>query len=334
MAVNWITAGTSCTESCGNPTTVVLGDFNGDGNLDLAVNDGFVGAVFVLLGNGDGTFQAPPIHSGAAASVGGGYNVLVAGDSNVDGKLDLAMSVGGVYPQFPDLLVFSGNGDGSFAGPVETSVGTAGTFPGATTIAATDLNGDKFLDLALATNTGFATGLGYNAVTVALNCGLRCSNVTLSSSPTTSAFNQSVTFTAMVTPANGQATQVPAGSVVFQDVTGTPAITMGTAALSSGTAVFTYSALAIGRRAMPILSRVPQQQSCRQSLRRIPACQAPAWACLIWSFVLVIVTAVTGCGGGRSSTGPSGTPARTSQVTATGTSGSSTQSVTFALIVQ
>jgi len=108
------------------------------------------------------------------------------------------------------------------------------------------LNGAKFLDLVLATNTGFATGLEYNAVAVVLNCGLRCSNIALSSSPATSAFNQSVTFTAVVTPANARSAQIPTGSVIFQDVTGASPITLGTATLSSGTAAFNYSGLAIG----------------------------------------------------------------------------------------
>ena len=46
-----------------NPTAIAGGDFNNDGNVDLAVSDGSDNAVSVLLGNGDGTFQmAIPVH--------------------------------------------------------------------------------------------------------------------------------------------------------------------------------------------------------------------------------------------------------------------------------
>ena len=41
-----------------NPNSVAVGDFNGDGKLDLAVANSGSNNVSVLLGNGEGTFQA------------------------------------------------------------------------------------------------------------------------------------------------------------------------------------------------------------------------------------------------------------------------------------
>jgi hypothetical protein len=62
--------------------SVAVGDFNGDGKLDLAVA-GHLG-ISALLGNGDGTFQAPMSYAPAGTSV-------VIEDFNGDGKLDLAV---------------------------------------------------------------------------------------------------------------------------------------------------------------------------------------------------------------------------------------------------
>src|SRR5262249_18264502 len=52
-------------ETAADPVAVVVGDFNGDGIPDVAVaaaisriNSGSPGFVSILLGNGDGTFQA------------------------------------------------------------------------------------------------------------------------------------------------------------------------------------------------------------------------------------------------------------------------------------
>ena len=66
---------------------MAVGDFDGDGKPDLAVANALSDNVSVLLGNGDGSFQA-------AKNFGAGsYPVSVAvGDFNGDGKPDLAVA--------------------------------------------------------------------------------------------------------------------------------------------------------------------------------------------------------------------------------------------------
>lgn len=126
---------------------IVIGDFNRDGKLDIAVVNQSDNTISLLLGNGDGTFQAGKVVTSALAS-DGFLGFLVAADFNGDGKIDLAVPdyVGSASGQVAILL---GNGDGTFQAP--TFLTTAG---GATGIAAADLNKDGKLDLVVANQFG------------------------------------------------------------------------------------------------------------------------------------------------------------------------------------
>ncbi len=111
---------------------LVVTDFNADGHPDIAAISSF-NFVFVLVGNGDGTFQPA-----ANYPVGNGPNSVVAADFNGDGTLDLAV----VNGSDGTVSVLLGNGDGTFAPQKKYA---AGSSPG--TLLAADVNGDGKLDL-------------------------------------------------------------------------------------------------------------------------------------------------------------------------------------------
>src|SRR5215469_15577325 len=69
-----------------SPMAISVGDFNGDGKIDIAVANNGSGDVSILLGNGDGTFQ-----SAVNFSAGNNPKAIAVGDFNGDGKLDLAV---------------------------------------------------------------------------------------------------------------------------------------------------------------------------------------------------------------------------------------------------
>jgi hypothetical protein len=127
--------------------SVALGDFNGDGNLDIAATSPFSSTVSVLLGNGDGTFQAP---QGFSAFIP--CNGVVAADLTGDGKLDLAVTVDNV------ILIFFGNGDGTF-----TFASAAPTGVNPTNILAADFNNDGILDLVTPNFDGTGVSLDFGA---------------------------------------------------------------------------------------------------------------------------------------------------------------------------
>jgi hypothetical protein len=122
------------------PGSVAVGDFNGDGDLDLASANAFSGDVSVLLGDGSGGF---PATDASRFPVGNGPESVAVDDLDGDGDLDLVIANAGS----DDISVLLGDGSGGFpaADASRFPVGEAPVF-----IAVGDLDGDGDLDLATA----------------------------------------------------------------------------------------------------------------------------------------------------------------------------------------
>ena len=170
------------------PSAVAVGDFNGDGKTDIAVADAgdstIPGDIEILLGNGDGTFQAPQKFLTGA----GTHPVaLLAQDINGDGILDLAIVDQGNGSSAGNVLVWFGNKDpltGKWNGTFNTKA-TYGVGVKPTAIVSAQFSRSGRLDLAV-------TNQNDNSVSVLLQ-------------------NQDNTFTAKLSPVTGKG---PAGIAV------------------------------------------------------------------------------------------------------------------------
>jgi hypothetical protein len=136
----------------GNVSTAVA-DVNGDGKPDLVVANQCAtdncarGSVGILLGNGDGTFQAAKAYDSGASSA---LSVAVA-DVNGDGKPDLVVvNWGGENSGNGTVGVLLGNGDGTFQPAVTYDSG--GYYP--SSVAVADVNGDGKPDVVVANSCG------------------------------------------------------------------------------------------------------------------------------------------------------------------------------------
>jgi hypothetical protein len=119
---------------------LVLGDFNHDGELDVATPYSTMYCIF--LGNGNGTFASPScsgLPQPAAA--------VAVGDFNSDGKLDLIFP--GIANGTSTVMVYLGNGDGTFTPGQSIDVSGSVSF-----VATGDLSGDGILDLAVSDTSG------------------------------------------------------------------------------------------------------------------------------------------------------------------------------------
>ena len=122
-----------------NASQLKIGDFNEDGNNDLAIPSN-VGGVDIWLGNGTGNFAA-----GSHVPNTTGFFALISADFNNDGHLDLLL----------DQQMLLGTGTGSFASPIPIA------FPLDNNAAvAGDLNQDGHLDVIWAGPSGLTVFLG------------------------------------------------------------------------------------------------------------------------------------------------------------------------------
>jgi FG-GAP-like repeat len=147
--------------------SIAVADVNGDGKLDVLVSSGYgiyplpLGSVGVMLGNGDGTFQAPTYVS----SGGYGPSAIAVADVDGDGKPDLLVanfcassSNGNCLPTAAgSVSILRGNGDGTFQAPV--TYGSGGYWI-SDFIAVADVNGDGKPDMLAVNLAGYSSGDG------------------------------------------------------------------------------------------------------------------------------------------------------------------------------
>jgi len=199
-------------------TDIDIADLNGDTIQDLVVAIPTNGSrTAILLGNGDGTFQAPRILTEPGLRVPQ-YQVIA--DFNRDGFLDLALALANGTNGLFEIL--NGNGDGTFDAPVLYAAPPPLSSVGGGTLVTGDFNRDGRPDIALpitganpalaglVNSTGSATvAPAYGNVTATPSTVVGGSTSVITISLVSGAVAPSNGFTFTVSSSNSTVLQVP-----------------------------------------------------------------------------------------------------------------------------
>jgi hypothetical protein len=152
-------------------TDLLLGDWNRDSALDLAVALGApANGIGIYAGTGTGSFSPPSF-----VAIGSQPSAIRAADVNGDGNLDLVVG-------HAQLTVLLGNGAGGFGLPVNTAVCAPGC-PGVDAVLLGDLNQDGWID-AVVSHPNSATTTSSTAVWMGDGTGGFLSSAAASPMPT------------------------------------------------------------------------------------------------------------------------------------------------------
>ncbi len=319
---------------------VAVGDFNGDGKLDIvALLSAHVcgwppklcdGQIHVFLGDAGGSFSS-------SFSVSGPYYTLTVEDFDADGNLDLAVAG-------TSNLVFRGDGTGKFTPDGTFSVNNHTV--GFLRLLAADLNGDKLADLvstrddnkiavqlnATVPEASFSISASAPSPAIVSRGQSSSSTVTLSS---LNAFNNPVALTCSVQPAkSAPICSLDPNSVTF-DANGNAIATL---AISTGTSISSLipPALHYDPRLLQFLwlpvagsALMGAGFSSSRSVRKKLTVYLLGGT--LFAALILQVACGGGSSGGTSSTGPQST---SYTIVVTGTSGSTQHSTTTRLTVQ
>jgi Bacterial Ig-like domain (group 3)/FG-GAP-like repeat len=247
-------------------------DFNGDGNVDIAVTSFDASASGIYFGNGDGTVTSYNSTSPINAFNLELFGPTIAADFNGDGKPDLFIantllinSYGTATTLATSTTSLSASATSITTGSSVTLTATVSGAGGTPTGTVTFVDGSTKLGTGTLNSSGQATystsslavgahpitaayggdtnfsGSISSAVTVTVTAStLVSTTTTLTATPATVAVGGNVTFGATVAAASGSA--APTGTVTFSD----GSTSLGTGTLSSGQATYSTSKLAVG----------------------------------------------------------------------------------------